>query len=226
MRYSAHQSSFLPWIWFWMKMNCSDVFDVSIYDQYTRWTRQNYTFLPSKDNGKKIKWWIFPSNKYLLRTPLKEIKVEPWFACWLIEQFKNVHFQDKFFDCIFPQLNDWLFSVDKLKYLIEINQILINRVVELLDLHCLIINAPKIWNKTSEEIINNVIRFWCSEYLSWPHWKNYLDEHLFLENNIKVLYQNTEEIYHIYNYSIVSMISMFGLPFVMRLLNENFIDLT
>ena len=87
-----------------------------------------------------------------------------------------------------------------------------------IDTRC--INALKQEKQPSNDILKNVLSYGCSTYLSGPHWKNYLDEIMFEQNNVKILYLDTSEDFKKYPYSIVSLLSMYGVPFVLSLLKE------
>ena len=43
---------------------------------------------------------------------------------------------------------------------------------------------------------------------------------MFEQNNVKILYLDTSEDFKKYPYSIVSLLSMYGVPFVLSLLKE------
>ena len=219
--YSAHQSSFLPWIGFWDKVNQSEIFDLGIYDQFTADTWQNYTYIG--DKTAKMKWGL-PLAKYDQSThpSIKQIKVIPDFSDGLLTAFFQRHNSDKFFNTIFPLLENWLYSVDKLNNLWEINNILFQRVYEVLDLSAIVVSSPKLPTaEPTNDIIDCASMYKCDSYYSGPHGKYYLKEQLFPKNHIKLIYQDSEEMYHKYPVSIVSTISSIGIFETKKILLEN-----
>jgi len=219
MIYSAHQSSFLPRVGFRKKVNAVDIFDVSIHDQFTPTTRQHFSYIRGACEWKKEKRGL-PIQKSSFWLPIKDIKVAPWFAKEMLDKFYTAHSQDIYFEVVFPVLSERLFSVERLTYLWEVNQILFNRMLLFLWIDTRCINALKQEKQPSNDILKNVLSYGCSTYLSGPHWKNYLDEIMFEQNNVKILYLDTSEDFKKYPYSIVSLLSMYGVPFVLSLLKE------
>lgn len=219
MLYSAHQSSFLPWLGLWKKVYNADIFDFSIYDQFTAKTWQHYSYIKSQNGGGKQKRGL-ELQKPPFWTIIKDVKIHSINVERLLADFYSAHKSDPYFEMIFPLLSDWLFSVKDLTFLWEVNQILFHRVFSLLGLNTICFNAPKIEKSPSLDILRNTMNYWCSVYLSWPHWKNYLEAGKFRENSIQVLYLDTSEDFKKYPYSIVSLCSMYGVPFVSNLVKE------
>jgi hypothetical protein len=150
----------------------------------------------------------------------KDIKVIPGFAKHLIEEFQTVHGKDKYFSSIFPLLSEWLLLVDKMSCLWEINLILFERVKNLLDIDTPTVFSLKRKNQTpTGDVIQSILQNGCDAYYSGPHGKLYLDQNLFDQNGIKLIFQDSEEIYYNYSVSIVSTISQIGLLATKEILN-------
>lgn len=218
--YSAHQSSFLPWIGYWEKVYTADFFDTSIYDQFTPSTWQNYSFINTAK--KKKKWGLSLLNYSWSDKPnIRDIKIVDGFGVRLAEEFKNCHSGDKYFETIFPLVSDWLMEVDKIRYLWEVNLVLFERIYKLLNLKTRVVYSPKeVGFSASEDIIFCSNLYNCSIYFSGPHGKNYLDIEKFKREGVEVLFQDSADLYHNYPCSIVSTISEIGLQNVLKILEE------
>lgn len=222
MIYSAHQISFLPWIGFWKKIYDSDYFDLSIYDQFTENTWIHFTYIGN--NEKKYKWKLpvekdfFKSAKYCI----KDIKVKKGFAESLLKQFYDIHHNDRYFDYIFPLLKEWLHEVENLKELWLINFVLIQRIYDYLHLNSKLTILPYINDNddVSTKIAKQTKMLECDTYLSGPHGVNYLSENIFKDSELNVVYQDTSILYEKYPESIVSLLSQYGVRFVLELLDK------
>ena len=193
MVYSAHQISFFPWIGFWKKIYDSNYFDLSIYDQFTKSTWIHYTYIGNSE--KKYKWQLPVEKEFLKSTKysIKDIKVKKGFANELLNQFYNIHHNDKYFDYIFPLLKEWLHSVENISELWLINFILINKVYNYLHLNSKLAVLPYTNDNddASTKIVKQAKMLECDTYLSGPHGKYYLNKESFNNENIDVIFQDT-----------------------------------
>lgn len=219
--YSAHQLSFFPWLGFWKKIYSSDYFELSIYDQFTEKTWINYSFIGT--GQKKQKWGLkIDKEHYIaLNSKIVDINVEPNFVDNLLKEFYKYHSKDKYFYYIYPLLKNWLAQVSEMNKLWLINFTLINLVKEYLNIDTPLVIMPKLTNDSTLDIINCVKSCNCEKYLSGPHGKNYLNENLFLKNNIELEYQKTKNLYEKYPHSIISLLSQYGYNRVIELLKAD-----
>lgn len=222
--FSAHQISFCPWIGFWKKIYDSDYFDLSIYDQFTDHTWIHYTYIGN--SSKKIKWKLPVEEEYIkhhTKYSIKDVKVKDGFSDLMLKQFYDVHHNDKYFEYIYPLLIDWLKSVENLKSLWLINFVLIDKIYNYLQLNTKLAILPYTddTETITSKIIEQTLSLKCNCYLSGPHGINYLDESMFNSSNIKLIYQDTGFLYENYPQSIVSLISMYGINFVIELLKNH-----
>ncbi len=221
--FSAHQLSFFPWIGFWKKIYDSDYFDLSIYDQFTEHTWIHYTFIGN--HNKKIKWKLPVESEFIkhhTKYAIKDVKVKDGFANDLLNEFYAVHHNDKYFEYIYPLLQDWLKSVEHLKSLWLINFVLINKVYDYLQLNTKLSILPYTNDAAdvTTKIIDQTDSLKCKKYLSGPHGMNYLDENKFNSSNIELHYQDTSYLYENYPQSIISLLSQYGINFVLDLLKK------
>lgn len=226
MIYSGHQLSFFPWMGYWKKIYDSDFFDVNIYDQFTQRTWIHYTYIGNKQ---KLVKWKLPVEKYYTEHSnfysIKEVKVTKGFATTMLKQFYDVHHRDKYFDYIYPLLNDWLRSVENLESLWLINLILMEKIYNLLQIETKLVILPNFHeaDNSSEKIVSQVESMKCETYLSGPHGREYLDISVFEKKGINVQFQDTKSLYDLYPQSILSLISEFGIVRVSGILrNEEF----
>lgn len=217
--FSGHQSSFIPWLGYWDKVNRADVFDIAIYCQFTKKTWQHYTYIGTAECQKK--WGLKLVQNYPIKTPLIDVKVEPHFSNSLIEQFREVHKNDKYIESALPFVNDLLITVDRLTYLWEINFLLFRRIYDWLGLTSQVVVAPdpKRDNAT-EDIIRLTEIYDCECYYSGPHGRDYLQIERFKEENLKLIFQNSSYIYQNHPTSIVSLLAIYGNKFVIDLLEK------
>ena len=222
MVYSAHQISFLPWLGFWKKIYDSDYFDLSIYDQFTEKTWIHFTYIGNKD--KKYKWKLPVEKEFLNSTKysIKDIKVKKGFADNLLEQFYEVHHNDRYFQYIYPLLKEWLYEVQNMTELWLINFILIQKIYDYLHFNSKLTILPYLDDNddVSTKIAKQTKMLECDTYLSGPHGIHYLDEGVFNEMDVKVVYQDTSVLYEQYPESIVSLLSQYGVGFVLKLLEQ------
>ncbi len=211
--YSGHQCSFLPWVGFWNKVYHADVFDVSIFNQFTSKTWQHYSFIANAD--KKAKWGLKIQKSFNHQSynfSINQIKVEKNFSQRLLREFEQAHYADKHFNDVFPLLISWLESVEHLDSLWLINFVLLNLVKNFLCIETpFVISAPNTTDNATLNIIENVKRNGANHYLSGPHGTDYLDEALFKENNIDLTFQDSRYMYQKYPLSIPATISLFGI---------------
>lgn len=223
MIYSGHQLSFFPWMGYWKKIYNSDFFDVNIYDQFTQRTWIHYTYIGNKE---KLVKWKLPVEKYYIEHSkffsIKEVRVKKGFAKDMLSQFYDIHHRDKYFEYIFPLLEDWLYSVENLEKLWLINLILMEKIYNLLQISSKIIILPNFDSNddATMKIVKQTLSMNCDVYLSGPHGRNYLNMDIFNEKGVQVLFQDTQKLYDLYPQSILSMISEFGIVKVLGILRN------
>ena len=224
MIYSGHQISFIPWIGYWKKINDSDFFDLSIYEQFTKSTWIHYTQIGNNDN--LVKWKLPVEREFIdhsYKYKITDIKVLPGFADSMLKQFYDVHHNDKYFEFIYPLLEKWLKEVQYVDKLWLINLILTEKIYNLLQLNTKMAILPNFDDKddATTKIVKQTESIKCDKYLSGPHGINYLDLNKFKEKNIQVEFQDTTYFYENYRQSIVSLISIYGLDYVLNLLKNS-----
>lgn len=210
--YSSHQLSFLPWVGFFHKMYHSDIFSYAVDCQFTSRTWIHNSFIGQSD--KKIKWGLqlnenFKHHAHTFK--IKDIKVKPLFAERLLKEFEAFHGGDRYFKDIFLVLTDWLSMVDKMDSLWLINFVLLQKMTAFLGLETEIVPAFRSEVDATQDIICDVKKVGADTYLSGPHGKYYLNEALFQQEGIGVLYQKTDYLYQNYPLTLPATIAQIGM---------------
>lgn len=185
------QSNYIPWKGYFDLINMVDEF--IIYDdmQYTKndWRNRNKIKSPQG-----IQWLTIPVKQEKLEQTIKETKI--FDKQWNKKHWKTIQqnytkapfFKD--YKDIFENL--YLESVAKTELLSEINYQFIVAINSILD-----IKTKLTWSSEydygegkSERLVNLVQLAGGTEYISGPAAKDYLQEELFTNQNIKVSWMN------------------------------------
>jgi hypothetical protein len=184
-----HQPEYLPWMGFLNKLANSDVFVLLDNVQYRKNYFQNRNRIRTSDGWM---WLTVPVKKAPLETIISDIEVDaskPWGEThWRgIKQnySKARHFDEysHFFQEIYSR--NW-------GKLAELNTEIIRFFAEALDTDCEIVTASKLHAEgTSSELLLKICEETDAEiYLSGRFGRDYLDEKMFEEAGIEVVYQD------------------------------------
>lgn len=189
MKVSIIQSNFIPWIGYFSVIKNSDLFILYEDVQYTKndWRNRN-RFLINNQNL----WITLPVN-YKFGQKFNEIRICSN-SCFdkiiKIIEFnykKRINYKNNYLDIL------ELFELSKQeKYLKNINRLFIKYFISLYNIKTPIIyleNAPKI-NDPTKKLIEILKINRATQYLSGPLAKNYLNQTLFNDNNIKLEFIN------------------------------------
>lgn len=208
--YSKHQASFLPWVGFWQKVANSDVFEVSIYDDFRKRTWQHHSYIGAPTAPRR--WCIPLAAVYSERLKLVDVRVCPMFSEKMLSEFYEQHKADKYFATTFAVLSALLSSVERLNQLWLINLSLIEQTKHYLEISTPIIIGPeRRGREISEVIATQCKQAECGRYLSGPHGRKYLQNEEFSDRDLDVRYQDSSQIYPHYKHSVFSTISMYGI---------------
>jgi len=202
------QSNYLPWRGYFEIINFVDEFIFYDEVQYTRrdWRNRNKILI-----NKKPKWITIPlKNKGNYFSKISEMKVNN--NDWKSEHLKIIETSYKkslYFNIVFPKIYEIYESIETL-YLYKINQILIEKICNLLEIKTNFINSRDIVTKNNNNNASKKILDICKNlnsdyYVTGPAAKNYLDEDLFYKQSIKV---------HWFNYKIEKEYQQFSENFV------------
>ena len=185
---SIHQPAYIPWLGYFDKLSKSDIhifFDDAEYSK-------NNLFNRNKIKTPQGAIWLTVPIKYKSGLPINKTKIDNS-SVWQEEHWKTLnanyarapHFKkysDIFFKKIYSQ--DWEFLSD---LTIEMNKI----IADLLEIKVKFMKSSdlNVEGKRNEKLINLCKKAEADVYLSGQGARVYMDENLFLLNNIKVIYQ-------------------------------------
>ena len=184
---SIHQANYLPYAGFFHKLFNSDIFVIQDDIQPSKDTNRNQII-----SSTGTTWLTIPLQKHEITTPIMELKINNEIQ-WNKLHWKKIiagynkspffHLYKDYFEYIYTQ---------KWEYVFDLNYELIKQISNWLGLKTKIIRESEISpkGKSSERLLNVCKILKADVYLSGIGGKQYLDETIFSENNIKVEYQN------------------------------------
>lgn len=188
---AIHQPNYFPWAGYFYKMFCSDVF---VFLDHVQLNKQSYTrrtLLPTDEPKANKIWLTVPLLKHSDLQTIHTLQVDfqqDWQAYHLarIEQYYRTF---PFFHEMIALVKSCFDEIDAKTLLSEINIKIIKKIAEKLGI------TPQYFNSSELELISSknelnveiVQKLNASIYLSGEGSKNtYLDESLFMKNNIEV----------------------------------------
>lgn len=186
-RICIRQPTYLPYLGFFKKIESSDLFVYLDDVQYSRGDWDNRNMI--RDSKGSI-WLTIPVfNK--LGQKLNEVKIcnEQQWQKKHIRTIKNNYQKAPFFSDYWPKMES-IFE-KKWNTLLDLNMAFIEWIKDELDLttKCIFSSDLNIDEKSTKKLLEICKKLDASEYLSGEEGRNYLDETIFLENNIKVIYE-------------------------------------
>tara|TARA_Y100000996_G_scaffold414473_1_gene405466 strand:- start:1023 stop:1700 length:678 start_codon:yes stop_codon:yes gene_type:complete len=186
---TIHQPNYLPYSGFFHKLSLADTFVILDDTQFQfDYTNRNKILKPD-GNWTRIN---IPIKKHQKFFPIKEVEIDNdknWryenmnllLTCY--ENSKYFHMYRNFFEEIFSL--EW-------KYLFDINFEIIKKCIEWLDIKINLVKESElnISGESSEKLVNICKNLGAKTYVSGPGGKKYLDQNLFYDNDIQLVYQN------------------------------------
>lgn len=186
---SVHQPHFLPWLGYFNKIACSDVF-VWLEDVQFR---KNYFQNRTKIKGNKEELWLtLPVKKVKLDASIKEIELLKSREYQKITKtIKNYYSKAPFFNTYFKEIESIINNCNN--SLNDINFELFKYIVNVLKLDTKIIKSTSL-NLIELEANNRLIEI-CSKlkatkYIAGKGSKNYMNQNQFQQNDIEILWQD------------------------------------
>ena len=184
---SIRQPGYLPHMGFFKKIQSSDIFVMLDDVQYERGDWDNRNKIRTFDDSIWLTVPIF--NKF--GSKLNEVKIDyskNWIKKHVISLTMNYQ-NTEYFNEFFPHIKSIL--EHKHEKLIDLNMDIINYILKILKIKTKIIRSSKLDIKStgSQRLLEICQNLSADTYLSGKHGKMYLDEKLFLDNNITVLYE-------------------------------------
>lgn len=179
------QSNYIPWKGYFDLIAMVDEF--IIYDQM-QYTKNDWRNRNKIKTNKGVEWLTIPVRVESLCQKINETKIfdDNWYKkhkATLITNYGKAQ--------CFKETKDFIFDLydqtSKVKFLSEINYIFIKAISEYLKIDTKITlstNYNLIDGKT-ERLVDLCLQAKASHYISGPSAKNYIDEELFINQNIK-----------------------------------------
>lgn len=186
---SAHQPHFLPWMGYFNKVINSDVFiwleDVQFRKNYF----QNRTKIKANDNEQ---WLSIPVKKASLKTNINEIEIVSQKDVNKISKtLQTCYSKTDYFNEYFP-LFESVFS-RKYQFLNDINYDLFKLVMDLLKIETKIVRSVELLKKEyvdpNDRLLAMCNALEATHYIAGKGSRNYMDEALYLKNDINILWQ-------------------------------------
>ena len=193
---AIHQPDFLPYIGFFKKMHLADVF---VYLDNIQFSRRGWTHRDKIKTKKGEQWINVNIKKADYHEQIKNVKIsyEHDWQSKSLNLIKENYKSSQYFDEIYPIVNKMFdFSPE---HLIDFNLSIIDTLRDLLEINNKIIFSSelKITEKKNNLLVEILKKVKINTYLSGQGAKNYMEEKIFLRNNINVIYNNfTHPVYN------------------------------
>jgi hypothetical protein len=223
---SIHQANYLPYPGFFHKLLNSDIFVIQDDIQPSKDTNRNKIMASTGPT-----WLTVPIQKNEITIPIKELKINNEIK-WSKLHWKKIsavyNKSDYFY--LYKEYLENIFN-HEWKNIFDLNYELIKQVNKWLEIDIKIIRESELSPKgiSTERLVNVCKKLDATTYLSGIGGKNYLDETLFVKNNITLKYQNYSPMNYkqihslkfIPNLSILDMLCNIG-PNTLDLIKKSF----
>jgi hypothetical protein len=214
MLLAAHQPNFIPWIGYFHKMAQVEKFVLADDVQYTTHGFINRNYIKTRNGKQWVSVPVITKGRGLQK--INEVRIDKeqnwqqkhWSSLQL--NYKYAPYFDyyaDYFEILYKK--EWIFLVD-------LNIELIEFVRKALKITCPIILSSELDLSTdaTERIVDMTKKTGCNKYLSGASGKNYLNEKLFKEVGIELIYNNfTHPKYHQQFGEFISHLSIIDLLF-------------
>ncbi|MFD2567777.1 WbqC family protein [Pseudotenacibaculum haliotis] len=185
---SAHQPHFLPWMGYFNKAAKSDVFVWLENVQFRKNYFQNRTKIKV---GEKEFWLTVPVKKASLETHIADIEiVRSKDYKKIAKTIVNTYSKAPFYADFFPEIENIINSDSN--SLNEINYQLFMYLLKVLEIETQVIRSTEL-NLQNEDPNNRLVELCvklnATDYIAGKGGANYMDESLFEENNVNILWQ-------------------------------------
>lgn len=180
--FSAHQPDFFPYSGFWYKVMKSDIFDISLYDQFNPRVHQRRVGI-----GKDNHWWTVPVD-YTFPCNIADVKL-PIGISWrhdMYEEIAKEYRHTKNWSKVSKIVAEVLFS--NFETLSDMNVSAINFVKDYLDIKTPMAISYKPVGKGSDNVLELCKLYKANKYISGNNGVKYLDIDSFKKEGIEIEY--------------------------------------
>lgn len=188
MKIAIHQPNFMPYMGFFDKCDYSDILVLYDSTQFKKNDFQNRNRL----KGNKGWFWLTIPVSYSFGDPINKVKIDnskDWKASHL-KALQTCYSNSKYFNEYFSKIreiyeNEWT-------YLCDLNIKLIELALDILNIKCKIIKSSEmnVNSKSTQALVDICKSTKANLYVSGKDGKKYVDLQKFLDNQIKVIFQN------------------------------------
>lgn len=187
MKIAIHQPNFLPYIGFFQKINLADV---TVLLDHVQFSKQSYTqrvkiYSPIKDYD----WITLPIKKEYHFLPINQVKIDTSEHNKIKNKIKNAYSNKEFFD---KNILDSIF-IDE-RNLARFNEHGIKFFCDIYNINTTFIRSSNLdidFSQNKNSLLIDIIKnLGGKEYISGSGGKNYMEEDLFIQNDIKIQYHD------------------------------------
>lgn len=185
---SIHQPQFFPWLGYFEKIASSDVFVLLDDVQFKKNEWQNRNRIKTAGGPQ----WLTVPVQYHFPEKIMEVKINNQ-VDWKKKHLHALEYnysKAEYFNSVNPVIsaiydNNW----DGIS---DLNTITIQKSMEILKINTPLIKSSELNmpGSSTERLVNICKHFKASSYIAGQGGKDYLDESLFIKENIKVVYQD------------------------------------
>lgn len=192
MMVSIHQPEFFPWVSFFDKVDCSDIFVLLDSVQFEKNYFQNRCKIRDSKGSFQIITIPVLHGEHELSIAKKEIVItNERLLNKMLKTIQSMYAKAPFFKIYFTKIEEIIRSF---KYLGDLNSEIIYFICEVIGIKTKLIRSTELSlqeNLKSTELLLEICKKEnASSYLSGKMGVNYLNDRLFLEQNIKVIYHD------------------------------------
>lgn len=191
---AIHQPNYFPWLGYFNKLLCSDVFIFHDNVKFTKRSLTKRTLIRKAPVSSEKTYLTVPLRKTSDYSLIKDLSVDHnqnWQSKHL-NQLKGVYHKSPYFKDYFPQIKELFQSFKDVESLVEVNLNAINGILEILSIDSTIVLSSKLQVKgvKSEYNINLIKHFQGTIYLSGTGAREYQNEVDFVNSGVKLIYQD------------------------------------
>jgi len=188
------QSNYIPWKGYFTTMKKAT--HIILYDdaQYTRRDWRNRNKIITNQGPSWLSIPIDVKGKFHQKVNEAKIKNQTWSQDHWNKIYNSYSKAPFFHDYGDYFKNIYLDELGRLEYLTDINKLMLQKCNDLLDIQINILDSRDfvIRGGKTEKLINICKDLDADEYFTGPAAKNYMDESIFVENNIKLTYYDLD----------------------------------
>jgi len=187
---AVHQPNFFPYLGFFNKFKKADVFVLYDHAQYTKNDFHNRNRV--KNSG-KARWLTIPVSVHLGQKIDEVIFVNQDFVEKHLQILKQSYSKAKYFNQVFPDIENLYRNIRSNK-LVDFNNSILKMIFSKFDSSKKVILSSELnldYNKKSTAALVDICKAVSADsYLSGTGAKEYLEEKLFINNNVVLLWQD------------------------------------